>query len=243
MIVQPQDGFLYGIEAQQDEDDDAFFGHISQRICNAITVEDRALLHRTLDEALNYMVNRFPRVSGIHMRAIHFCKPLEMTLVGADLIDRLFVQQFRLVQRVIETENEAELRESFHRQMDAIADYAAQRKQMHQTELMHRVMEFIDENLSDCMLSLPTIAQSFNMAPARLSAEFRQHYQISVPEAIHQRRVQYLKQQLVTSSKPVRELALDAGYVSVATMNRAFLRLEGVYPGQYRKKYQAAKPD
>jgi AraC-like DNA-binding protein len=243
VVVQPQDFFLYGGTVPADEEDEVVFGRLAQKICNAMTVEDHALMHKALDEALDYMVGKFPRVSGVHMRAIHFCTPLEMALVGADLIDRLFVQQLRLVRRVIETDSEEQLRQTFHQQLDLIAEQAVQRRKLQHAELMHRVMAYIDENLSDCTLSLPTIARNFQMSEARLSAAFRTYYQVTIPEVIHQRRVQFLKQQLLTTKTPVRQLALEAGYVSVATMNRAFLRLEGIYPGQYRKQHQNTPDD
>ncbi len=220
-------------------DDDQFFGKISQKLCNAIIAEDRTLLHRTLDQALDFILNSLPRISAIHMRAIHFCKPLEMVLVEGDVIDRLFVEQFHLASRIIKTENEAELRTAFHREMDAVADYAARRKQMHVSEQMRRVMEYIDENLSDCMLSSDSIARNFRMSQANLTRQFRNSFQTSIPETIHRKRVQMLKQQLTETDKPIRELAMDAGYISIATMNRAFVRIEGVYPGQYRKKMKA----
>ncbi len=237
VIVQPADYFLYGGDAPG-EDDDAFFGEISQKICNAMTVGDRQRMHRALDRALDYMVGRFPRVSGVHMRAIHFCKPLEMSLVGADLIDRLFVQQFRLVQKVIETDGETSLRETFHQQMDQIWDYSVQRRQLRHGVLMRRVAEYIDRNLSDSMLSIATIAESFHLSETKLSSLFRSYYQESIPNFIHQRRVDLLKRLLISSDRPVRELALDAGYISLATMNRAFYRLEGLYPGQYRREHR-----
>lgn len=236
VVVQPKDFFLYGSELPQ-EDDDSFFGDVSQKICNAMVVGDRPRMHSVLDTALDYMVSRFPRVSGVHMRAIHFCKPLEMSLVGADLIDRLFIQQFRLVQKIIETDNEVALRAAFHAQMDQIWDYSMERKQLRHGELMHRVVEYMERNLHDSKLSILTIAENFNMPEAKLSAAFRQYYQESIPNFIHQRRVAYIKSQLRTTQTPIRTIALDAGYISIATMNRAFLRLEGMYPGQYRKRY------
>lgn len=237
VIVQPKDFFLYGTEPRQDRDEDVF-GTLSQRICNAMIMEDRPWGHRTLDETLDYMVDRFPRVSGVHMRALRFCHALELTLVGADLIDRLFVQEFHLLQEVIEADNEALLRDTFHRKLDEIYDYAAERKQMRHGELMNRVAAYIDGNLTDAMLSIPTIAESFGMTEEKLSSAFRSYFQETIPNFIHQRRVEYIKKQLLETKKPVREISLDAGYVSLATMNRAFCRLEGISPGQYRTKHR-----
>ena len=245
VILQSKDFSLYGSGYRDDEkeDDDAFFGAAAQKICNAMITGNPERMHQVLDDVLGYMVGKFPRVSGIHMRAIHFCKPLEMTLVGADLIDRLFVQKFRLVQRVIETENEAELRSAFHSQMDAIWDYAQQRKLQNHGEIMHNIAEYIESNLSDSTLSILSIAESFHMHPNRLSALFREYYQESIPSFIHRRRIHLIKQKLLGSNLTIREIAEDTGYVSIATMNRAFLKNEGIYPGQYRKKMQIESRD
>ena len=237
VIVQPRDFFLYGF-AQQETHDEEVFGGLSQRICNALVMDDRDWGHQILDEALNYMVGRFPRVSGIHMRALRFCHALEMTLVGANLIDRLFVQEFHLLQEVIEADNEALLRDTFHKKLDAIYEYAKERKQLHHGELMDRVVAYIDGNLTDAMLSITTISDNFGMPREKLSLAFRNYFQETIPNFIHQRRVAYIKKQLLETRKTVLEISRDAGYVSVATMNRAFYRLEGIYPGQYRTKYR-----
>lgn len=237
VIVQPRDFFLYGIAFRQDRDED-IFGTLSQRICNAMIMDDRSRGHRTLDETLDYMVDRFPRVSGVHMRTLRFCHALELTLVGADLIDRLFVQEFHLLQEVIEADNEALLRDTFHRKLDEIYDYAAERKQLRHGAQMGRVAAYIDGNLTDAMLSIPTIAENFGMTEEKLSAAFRSYFQETIPNYIHQRRVAYIKKQLLDTKKPIREISLDAGYVSLATMNRAFCRLEGISPGQYRTKHR-----
>lgn len=237
VIVQPRDFFLYGIACRTARDEEVF-GALSQRICNAMVMDDRAWGHQTLEEALDYMVDRFPRVSGVHMRALRFCHALELTLVGTNLIDRLFVQEFQLLQDVIEADNEALLRDTFHKKLDAIYDYAKQRKQLLHGELMDRVAAYIDGNLTDAMLSITTISENFGMSEEKLSLAFRNYFQETIPNFIHQRRVTYIKKQLLETKKTVLEISRDAGYVSIATMNRAFYRLEGIYPGQYRTKYR-----
>ncbi len=240
LLVQPKDLHLQGDDIPQDEDEE-FFGQISQKICNAMVTEDRERVHRALDEALHFMVGKFPRVSGVHMRALRFCHALELTLVGADLIDRLFIQQFRLLQEVIEAENEHALRETFHKKMDEICDYAQQRKDLQQSAHMRQIMEYIERNLTDSMLSIASIAENFHMTEEKLSSTFRGYFQESIPNVIHQKRVEYIKEQLLTTKKSVRDICFDAGYISIATMNRAFSRIEGMYPGRYRQEYRKRK--
>lgn len=237
LLVQPKDLYLQGDEIPQDEDEE-YFGQVAQRICNAMLTEDRERVHKVLEETLHFMVGKFPRVSGVHMRALRFCHALEMTLVGADLIDRLFVQRFRLLQAVIEAENESALRETFHKKLDEICEYAQQRNNIHHGERMRQIMEYIQRNLTDSTLSISSIADNFHMTEEKLSSAFRSYFQESIPNVIHQKRVEYIKQLLITTKKSVREICFDAGYISIATMNRAFSRIEGMYPGHYRQEYR-----
>lgn len=235
VIVQPGDFYLQGGE-QPLGDDEEFFGQISQKICNALMAEDPQRAHRALDEGIHYTIGKFPRVSGVHMRALRFCHALELTLVGADLIDRLFVQNFHLLQDVIEADNEHALRETFHNKLDSIFDYAGQRKALHYGEQMRQVVEYINRNLTDSTLSITTIAENFHIHENRLSASFRSYFHETIPNMIHQRRVEYIRKQLLYTEKTVQDICTDAGYISIATMNRAFFRLEGMYPGQFRKQ-------
>ncbi len=237
VIVQPGDFYLQGGDQPVGEDEE-FFGQISQKICNALLAQDPQRAHRALDEGIHFTIGKFPRVSGVHMRALRFCHALEMTLVGADLIDRLFVQKFHLLEDVIEADNEQALRETFHRKLDAIFIYSEERKKLHHGAQMRQVVEYIGRNLTDSTLSISTIAENFHMNEEKLSAEFRGYFQETIPNMIHQRRVEYIKKQLIHTGKTVQEICTDAGYISLATMNRAFSRLEGMYPGQYRQKYR-----
>lgn len=235
VIVQPADFYLQGGDQPTGEDEE-FFGQISQKICNALMAEDRQRAHRALDEGIHYTIGKFPWVSGVHMRALRFCHALELTLVGADLIDRLFVQNFHLLQDVIEADNERVLRETFHHKLDGILSYADQRKALHHGEQMRQVVEYITRNLTDSTLSIGTIADNFHIHEDKLSAAFRSYFHESIPNMIHQRRVEYIREQLLHTEKTVQDICVDAGYISIATMNRAFYRLEGMYPGQYRKQ-------
>lgn len=237
VLVQPRDFYLQGGDLPCGDDEEVF-GHLAQRIRNAMIAGERDRIHRVLDEALHYMVGKFPRVSGVHMRALRFCHALELTLVGADLVDRLFIQNFRLLEDVIEAENEAALGQTFHRKIDELCDYSQKRTELHQGERMKQVMDYIRKNMTEPALSITMLAEAFHMSEENLSSVFRSYFQETIPNVIHRQRVDYIKTQLLSTRKSVRDICADAGYISIATMNRAFLRLEGMYPGQYRQEYK-----
>jgi AraC-like DNA-binding protein len=104
---------------------------------------------------------------------------------------------------------------------------------------MAEVMEYIEAQLSDPSLSIGSIAEALGLSPATLTSHFKQFYGDSIPNTIHKKRISRIRTQLCTTNKPIKQLAAENGYVSIATMNRAFLKYEGVYPGALKAKLQA----
>ncbi len=103
-----------------------------------------------------------------------------------------------------------------------------------------RAKEWIARNLSED-LSLAVVADQLGVNRFTLCRQFRAAGEQTLTEYIASARVEEVKIQLRSTSKPITEIAYEVGFRSLSQFNRAFARLEGVTPSQFRKSDGKAK--
>ena len=88
---------------------------------------------------------------------------------------------------------------------------------------------------ADASVDMAAIAGEVNVSPVHLARSFRVHLGASMGEYLRRLRVERARAQLMTTSKPLSQIALEAGFADQAHFTRMFKRLVGVTPGAYRK--------
>ncbi|NSW92111.1 MAG: AraC family transcriptional regulator [Firmicutes bacterium] len=101
-------------------------------------------------------------------------------------------------------------------------------------ELRDKVIEYIDKNYNDSMLSVEKIADYFSVSPSYLSRFIKDHIGYSITDYIHEVRLQKAKELLKNSEKTVAEIAEEVGYNSLHNFSRVFKRYENITPTEYR---------
>ncbi|HJW92618.1 MAG TPA: AraC family transcriptional regulator [Thermoanaerobaculia bacterium] len=83
-------------------------------------------------------------------------------------------------------------------------------------------------------LSLSGIAAHVAVHPATLAAAFRRFHQTSVGEYLRGLRLDYARDALLHTPRPIKEIALDAGFYDQAHFGRHFKRRFGTSPAKLR---------
>jgi YesN/AraC family two-component response regulator len=122
-----------------------------------------------------------------------------------------------------------ELREKLFRTEDAPRPEAAARDFQFES-----VLAFIDENISRD-LTMDEAAANIAMSYNYFSRRFREVTGYSFPEYVNRRRIELSKAYLRDPSLKIADIAYKIGYRSPSTFSRAFKKLEGCYPTDYRK--------
>ena len=122
-----------------------------------------------------------------------------------------------------------ELREKLFRTEDAPRPEAAARDFQFES-----VLAFIDENISRD-LTMDEAAANIAMSYNYFSRRFREVTGYSFPEYVNRRRIELSKAYLQDPSLKIADIAYKIGYRSPSTFSRAFKKLEGCYPTDYRK--------
>lgn len=107
-------------------------------------------------------------------------------------------------------------------------------KKSKSTELRDKVIEYINQNYMDSMLSVEGIARHFSVSPSYLSHYMKEHLGCSITDYIHEVRLQRAKWLLLNTNKTVATIAEEVGYNSLHNFSRVFKRYERITPTDYR---------
>ena len=98
---------------------------------------------------------------------------------------------------------------------------------------MEQVQQYVTEHYFENDLTVGKIAERFGISVAHLSREYKKYRKINLIDEIQQVRVERAKELLKTQT--VKEAAVASGFWDAQAQVRAFKKLEGITPNEYRK--------
>ena len=104
------------------------------------------------------------------------------------------------------------------------------------SEVITAAMGYINAHFRE-NLSLEDVAAFAGFSRFYFSRSFRKHTGYSFKDYLCQKRLQVAMDLLIHSNSPMRDVAIDSGFGSVATFNRVFREKKGCTPTQYRAIY------
>lgn len=105
-------------------------------------------------------------------------------------------------------------------------------------ELKNKILELIEENLSDNNLSLGYLAESCNVSQSYLSRYFKEHMGYAPGQYIDHLRIEHSKYLLRETDVNLNEILRQIGYIDKSNFIRKFKKAEGITPISYRRLYQ-----
>jgi AraC-like DNA-binding protein len=101
-------------------------------------------------------------------------------------------------------------------------------------EKLERVLEFLRENYTSD-ISREGLAAAIGMSGDHMSRMFKAYTGKKINDYINELRVEAAAEKLRTTDEKIIDIAFSVGFESLATFNRAFLKVKGVSPSNYRK--------
>ena len=101
-------------------------------------------------------------------------------------------------------------------------------------EWVGKMKRYVEENYTDPDLNLNLVAMHFGLNPAYTSRSFKLYTGTGLLDYIHSLRIAEAKR-LLASGMTVKETAEKAGFSNTRSMNRSFLKYEGVAPKKMSK--------
>ncbi len=106
------------------------------------------------------------------------------------------------------------------------------------TVLVDKVNKIIDSSFRDENLGLYYISDILQVSNTYISTIYKEYCGIGIVQKINQKRIEYAKKLLLTSTMSVKEVAIASGFSSDISFIRVFKKIEALTPGKLRKKNQ-----
>ncbi len=101
--------------------------------------------------------------------------------------------------------------------------------------LLRKIRDFTDRQLFNPELSLTLIADRMNISENYLSKIYKEHHGDTLANDIEKRRIEAARTLLLTTMESVSDIARQVGYHSDHVFRRAFRRVTGMSPNEYRQ--------
>ena len=119
-------------------------------------------------------------------------------------------------------------------------DLLAQEIQHKQKQVRHktasRLLEYVEQNFCDNTLSLKQISETFGMHESYISNVFKNALGENLSVYIERLRIEKAREMVKNTDMKVQEIAEAVGYTSDASFRRAFKKIIGVSPVEYREQ-------
>lgn len=108
------------------------------------------------------------------------------------------------------------------------------RMKSHNMQLRDSILEYIDENYSDSLLSVTAIASKYNLSESYFSQYFKEQVGEKFSTYLENLRIRKACELLEKQQLDLERVALKCGYNNAHSFRRAFKRVMGVVPSAYR---------
>ena len=122
------------------------------------------------------------------------------------------------------------------RYLNGIRARAAENDRIVESEVITASMTYIDNHYRQD-LSLEDVAEFAGFSRYYFSRSFKKQTGYSFKDYLCQKRLQVAMDLLIRSDKPMKDVAAESGFGSVATFNRVFREKKGCTPTQFRAIY------
>ena len=223
-------------EATQSQMDENLFlsdsaEKVSQLLCSGNQEDALTQLSMAVDYCIRAVPCFFPMM---RMRLLTLFDHLILAILRENHVLRSFLQQQDILTELLMAPTEQALQAQIHAFWSDLIGHMAVLEAQPGIRWVSRVDEYITEMSVDPNLSVSQIALHFQLPQPTLSGRYKQYAGKNITDQIHAVRIRHARQLLQSSGTTLSDIAQQVGYGSLATMNRAFRKYEGIAPSQLR---------
>ncbi len=123
-----------------------------------------------------------------------------------------------------------------------VVQHVSEKRDARQHVLVDYVKEYVQQHLGDADLSLASIADQLNRAPAYVSAVFSQSAGMKLGSYITSTRMEKARRLLLDPAMPIYAISEQLGFQDAHYFARVFKKSEGMTPSEYRNLYLNGAP-
>lgn len=222
---------------QSQLDETLFLNDCADQISRMLQGRKHEEARQRLDLAMDYCVTAVPWFfPNMRLRLMNFWGHLVLALIRQNQVARAFFTEHDIMTELLMAENYSALSKVVDSFWQALIRQLVEMETQPDLLWVASVNEYIAKMSTDPNLSVLQIAEYFGMAQPAASSRYKKYTGYAISDEIQKTRIRHARQLLQSSSMPLNKVAETVGYGSLATMNRAFQKYEGVVPRLLRSR-------
>ncbi len=101
--------------------------------------------------------------------------------------------------------------------------------------ILNDILKYINANYNKPDFSIQLTASFFDMSPSWLSHYFKSNMHITIMEYVQGKRIKYAQKLILNNKCSINEISEQLGYCNVSSFSRAFKKIAGMTPNQYKE--------
>ena len=204
---------------------------VSRLLCTGNWEDAQAQLSMAVDYCIHAVPCFFPMM---RMWLLTLFDHLILAILRENHVLRSFLQQQNILTELLMAPTQQELQAQIAAFWTNLIRHMEALEAQPGIRWVSLVDEYITEMSVDPNLSVSQIALHFGLPQPTLSGRYKQYAGKNITDQIHAVRIRHARQLLQSSANSLSDIAQQVGYGSLATMNRAFRKYEGLSPSQLR---------
>ena len=216
---------------------------ITTSISQALTIGNREVLDKRIDELLHFMKNT--NMSPFAFRMIYNDVINSLVHTHSDALSGgESAMDFYSIFSLTSCQSIDDLDELLRRLCDYLLsgkpDSGAALPDEDGNEIS-QVVRYMEEHYSDPEISMTALADSFELSTTRFSLSFKEKMGMSPLDYLTLLRVEHAKELLASTDLTIREISAQVGYYDSGSFIRRFKQVTGETPLQYRRSRETGK--
>lgn len=220
---------------QSQMDENLFLSDSAEKVSRLLCTGNRENAQAQLSMAVDYCIHAVPCFFPMmRMRLLTLFDHLILAILRENHVLRSFLQQQNILTELLMAPTQQELQAQIAAFWTNLIRHMEALEAQPGIRWVSLVDEYITEMSVDPNLSVSQIALHFGLPQPTLSGRYKQYAGKNITDQIHAVRIRHARQLLQSSANSLSDIAQQVGYGSLATMNRAFRKYEGISPSQLR---------
>lgn len=142
-----------------------------------------------------------------------------------------------LIKHLLELDSLERLRSGLHGWMQEICEEVNAQKDSGGSYLCAKLVEYIEANFKEYDFSLEQAAHAFGLSTSYISRIFKESTGSTFSDYAVTLRMAEVKKALLQTTRPIKDIIQEVGYVDTSSFIKKFKKIEGMTPKEYRDYY------
>lgn len=200
------------------------------KLIQSLTQGDSEIAKETIQQMIAQGITEITSLAGSKLYGFYLLNTLAK--VGNEILGERGVKE---IERLVDFRGLFELEAPLVALATDICLAVKQQPNNSESQLRKDIVAYIDQHYTDNQLTLEEVASQFDLSLSYLSRFIKKECGMTFSKYIQQLRLEKIKEALIETELPIKDIIQAYGYYDVSNFTRKFKQAVGVTPGQYRQ--------